>query len=185
MLVEEFMKIKGKVAFSRAECNLLKISYPLSTGWKKLELAIPYEDALRLIGEGKYNKVVRRGLKRNGAKRIEKLNNELRSLVTKGVVGKIRTGLPTLKEQQMTDDFYKSDAWLKLRYRVLTAHKQLCMLCGRTPNDCGSSLHVDHIVPRSLDKNKELEFENCQLLCRDCNLGKSNLDTQDFRPRKK
>ena len=177
--------MKGKKAFTRAECLLLKIDYPLTTGWTKKDLAIPYEEANRLITPGKYKKATRKGMTKRGAKKIERLNNELRSLVSKNVVGKIRTGLPTLKEQQMTDDFYSSEVWRKLRYRVLSAHRQVCMLCGRTPNESGSSLHVDHIVPRSLDRSKELDFENCQLLCKDCNLGKSNLDTEDFRPKHK
>jgi X-X-X-Leu-X-X-Gly heptad repeat protein len=43
------------------------------------------------------------------------------------------------------------------------------------------ALHVDHIKPRSLYPARALDPENLQVLCRDCNLGKSNKDATDWR----
>jgi len=41
---------------------------------------------------------------------------------------------------------------------------------------------VDHIKPRSKFPELELVFDNCQVLCNSCNMGKSNNDYTDFRP---
>jgi len=43
-------------------------------------------------------------------------------------------------------------------------------------------IHVDHIKPRSKFPELELVFDNLQVLCDDCNIGKSNVDSTDFRP---
>lgn len=77
------------------------------------------------------------------------------------------------------DSFYKSKAWLDLRYRVLNKYGHRCQLCGA--NNSQSSLHVDHIKPRSKYPHLELEFDNLQVLCEKCNFGKSNKYEDDFR----
>ena len=55
---------------------------------------------------------------------------------------------------------------------VLMRDGAKCRLCGATPQS-GSTLHVDHIVPWSLGGQTVLE--NLQILCEQCNIGKSNL----------
>ena len=77
--------------------------------------------------------------------------------------------------------FYWSDEWRALRYQVLKEHGGCCMLCGRTARH-GVTIHVDHIKPRSKYPQLELERSNLQVLCDDCNLGKSNHDEVDWRP---
>ena len=67
--------------------------------------------------------------------------------------------------------FYSSQKWLNLRYNFLMKSDRVCVLCGST-ND----LHVDHIVPRSLDQSLSLMESNLQILCKSCNFGKSNKD---------
>ena len=52
--------------------------------------------------------------------------------------------------------------------------------CERSPID-GVKLHVDHIKPRSKYHELELDFNNLQILCEDCNLGKLNINEEDFR----
>jgi len=74
-----------------------------------------------------------------------------------------------------SDNFYESPAWQKLRYETLKKYRKCC-LCGSTGN-----LHVDHIKPRSLFPNLELEASNLQILCKRCNLAKSNRDAEDYR----
>ena len=80
------------------------------------------------------------------------------------------------------NDFFKSQKWQRLRYEVLCKSNMSCELCGASRRN-GAELHVDHIEPRSLRPDLELEVDNLQVLCKACNLGKSNLDNTDFRPR--
>lgn len=78
------------------------------------------------------------------------------------------------------DGFYESRAWLDLRYRVLQKSGGSCKLCGcrATPEN---PIHVDHIKPRSLHPELALIESNLQVLCKSCNLGKSNKDSTDWR----
>lgn len=76
--------------------------------------------------------------------------------------------------------FYDSDAWKQVRYRVLQKHGARCLVCGATRRD-GVRLHVDHIKPRSLHPELELEESNLQVLCEPCNIGKLNRDETDWR----
>lgn len=62
----------------------------------------------------------------------------------------------------------------RLRWKVLNRDNHTCQSCGKSPaNQLGTTLHIDHIYPWS--KGGETVIENLQLLCSDCNLGKSNL----------
>lgn len=75
-------------------------------------------------------------------------------------------------------DFYTSWEWAKLRFEVLKAYGAICMCCRATEN-----LVVDHIKPRSRFPELEWNFDNLQVLCDQCNRGKSNDDYTDFRPK--
>lgn len=77
-------------------------------------------------------------------------------------------------------DFYKTPRWIKLRYLVLREYGKRCCMCGRTPDD-GVAIQVDHIKPRSKYPDLQWNWDNLQVLCRDCNLGKSNYYTDDWR----
>lgn len=76
-------------------------------------------------------------------------------------------------------DFYRSKAWRDLRYKALKLYGRQCMCCGAKPPSV--VLHVDHIKPRSKYPELELDITNLQILCEDCNLGKSNKDEIDYR----
>jgi hypothetical protein len=76
--------------------------------------------------------------------------------------------------------FYRSGRWIALRYEVLKKHGGKCQCCGASPRD-GAILHVDHVKPRSKFPELALCLENLQVLCSDCNLGKSNTDSTDWR----
>lgn len=71
------------------------------------------------------------------------------------------------------DKFYISPEWRELRYKVLDTYGNRCMACGRSPRN-RVVIHVDHILPRSIYPELALIFENMQILCEDCNQGKSN-----------
>ena len=78
------------------------------------------------------------------------------------------------------NNFYHSSEWKELRYKKLTSyvrtHGRLCECCKTTTN----KLHVDHIKPRSLRPDLELDITNLQVLCEVCNVGKSNVDASDW-----
>lgn len=77
-------------------------------------------------------------------------------------------------------DFYWSDEWRAVRYVALRRSRGVCELCASGPQP-GKPLHVDHIKPRSKYPELELDPTNLQVLCADCNLGKSNTDEIDWR----
>jgi 5-methylcytosine-specific restriction endonuclease McrA len=79
-------------------------------------------------------------------------------------------------------DFYKSPGWKKARHDALKASEGRCDLCGR-PASKKVRLHVDHIKPRSKRPDLALDINNLQVLCQDCNLGKGNRDSTDWRRR--
>lgn len=74
-------------------------------------------------------------------------------------------------------NFYKSLEWRVLRSKVISTYGRQCMLCETRFGE----MHVDHIKPRSKYPRLELEFNNLQVLCKKCNLDKSNLHEIDFR----
>ncbi len=86
----------------------------------------------------------------------------------------------TKSKKKYPDSFYASDAWRKLRYKALKLYGRQCACCGAKPPQV--VLHVDHIKPRSTHPELELDIKNLQILCEDCNLGKSNTDCIDYRP---
>lgn len=56
--------------------------------------------------------------------------------------------------------------------RAQVLRNQRCSQCGRTPDEDGVKLHVDHKVPK--DWGGSDEIENLQALCAECNEGKKN-----------
>lgn len=76
--------------------------------------------------------------------------------------------------------FCSTAVWKELRYRVLKASSGKCSLCGASASG-GAVLHVDHIKPKSLFPDLALDESNLQVLCADCNIGKSNKDDTDWR----
>ncbi|MBY6095369.1 HNH endonuclease [Ferrimonas balearica] len=77
-------------------------------------------------------------------------------------------------------DFYRSQAWLTLRAQAFIHFGNHCACCGAKAGP-DVALQVDHIKPRSLYPELALELDNLQILCRDCNLGKSNRFTTQWR----
>ena len=77
------------------------------------------------------------------------------------------------------ETFYQSKEWREVRYKAFKLHGRKCLCCGESPPN--TVLHVDHIKPRSKYPELELDINNLQILCKDCNLGKSNYDCIDYR----
>ena len=78
--------------------------------------------------------------------------------------------------------FYQSSDWKRIRHDALKSSEGRCDLCGR-PASRSVRLHVDHIIPRSVRPDLALDINNLQVLCADCNLGKGNSDSTDWRRR--
>ena len=79
----------------------------------------------------------------------------------------------------MDKRFYDTQEWMRLRYKALKLLGRRCSCCGAQGQEI--EYHVDHIKPRSKYPNLELDLSNLQILCRACNLGKSNTDEIDWR----
>ena len=58
-----------------------------------------------------------------------------------------------------------------LRMQILRRDHERCRMCGTSAAD-GTTLHIDHVLPVS--RGGQTVPENLQVLCADCNLGKSN-----------
>jgi len=86
-----------------------------------------------------------------------------------------------LSPRPRQESFYQSEAWREARYKALRHSDGRCQLCGRSKRADGVILHVDHIKPRSRFPELALDVANLQVLCEDCNLGKGNSDTVDWR----
>jgi hypothetical protein len=91
--------------------------------------------------------------------------------------------VPDTPENQFvkSDDFLRSFEWRKVRMQALKKYGPKCMCCGATPAT-GAVMNVDHIKPRKLFPSLALDVNNLQILCHDCNHGKGNWDTTDWRP---
>jgi hypothetical protein len=78
-------------------------------------------------------------------------------------------------------DLYNSREWQRLRVKIIEEQNGECQMCGRSHKKHGITIHVDHIIPLSVDWSKRLDESNLQLLCEDCNLGKGNRYSTDWR----
>ena len=83
--------------------------------------------------------------------------------------GKNKTRLRRLNEQSMMKEFV---GW---RDEVKEFYNNVCAKCGG-----GDKLHIDHIEPLSLGGDHAIY--NMQVLCRSCNITKSNRNSTDYRP---
>lgn len=83
------------------------------------------------------------------------------------------------KAKRVRDTFYYSEEWIALKKIVYGFYKPICMKCGVK----NTETHVDHIKPRSLHPQLSLDPKNLQILCKDCNLEKLNLNDIDYRPK--
>lgn len=90
---------------------------------------------------------------------------------------KRRTKLATVKKQRAFDP--SSRKWLALRFSILRKFGWACMACGAKPPL--AVIQVDHIKPRSKYPHLTWEASNLQVLCKECNIGKSDTDETDFR----
>lgn len=78
--------------------------------------------------------------------------------------------------------FYKSWRWKELRLIALDTYGRRCVSCGAAPSaDNSVVLNVDHIKPLRFNPELALDLSNLQVLCQDCNQGKSWFNENDYR----
>lgn len=119
------------------------------------------------------------GLYRRGAKDDQRMKWKREvTLYFLGVLRNIEAERDRVEREN--SKFYSLNPWRELRYRVLKNGDGRCSLCGVSAKD-GAILHVDHIKPRSLFPELALDERNLQVLCSECNIGKSNKDETDWR----
>lgn len=73
-------------------------------------------------------------------------------------------------EPSLKKELFESEDWKFLRAYALRRDNYTCQHCG-TRN---VRLHVDHKIPITVDWSRRLDLLNLQVLCEDCNVGKSN-----------
>lgn len=74
--------------------------------------------------------------------------------------------------KEEADTFYNSWEWKRIRYQVLKERGARCSICGA--DNTNARIVVDHIKPLRQYPELALEKSNLQVLCDDCNKGKSN-----------
>jgi len=82
--------------------------------------------------------------------------------------------------KRVSNGFYRSAEWARLRYDALEASEGKCELCGRSGKD-ETTLHVDHIKPIKKHPHLARDPSNLQVLCAACNWGKGNRYDTDWR----
>ncbi len=137
----------------QADFESHRLTSPLMSKHRDLGWAWKGDDVYEQFGKS------RRKIKRKERKRGKKMSRRQKLLHAPGYI------------------FYQSKAWLRLRMKVLAEYGRKCMKCDAV----GVEIHVDHIQPRSTHPHLSLSFSNLQVLCRDCNMEKSNLHSTDYR----
>lgn len=82
----------------------------------------------------------------------------------------------TKKRAAIRNGFYSSWEWAEVRYEAFKRYGRKCAVCGSSTN-----LVADHIKPRALYPELQLDINNLQILCSLCNRGKGRRDETDWR----
>lgn len=178
MNLHEYLQRRAKnrniSALTKKEADLMSIPWPLPKGWPKRYGKLLIDDALLVLLDDAFKKRRDKVIKLRAEKKAGKKN-----------VKNLAVNTTFSQEEKKPkiygyDGFYATREWRELRYRALVVNGAKCQCCGATRYD-GVRLHVDHINPRSKFPELQLELSNLQVLCEDCNLGKSNKDSTDWR----
>lgn len=87
-----------------------------------------------------------------------------------------KTKVDYMKKYLVTDVFYNSKLWLKLKIIIYKSIGKECLKCGSKDN-----IEVDHIKPKSKYPKEIYNILNLQILCKKCNKEKSNKYIKDYR----
>jgi 5-methylcytosine-specific restriction endonuclease McrA len=154
-----------------------------------VDLPDPDSDALKKLGFSAYERAIYGVLHEHRGKPLiiseireilgvdpgeqEHLNRRLRELYREFEIARKRQGKKTTYELIGRLDSPKAALGaISKTDRAYVLRNQRCSQCGRTPDEHGVVLHVDHKIPRDWGGTNDLE--NLQALCSECNEGKKN-----------
>lgn len=86
---------------------------------------------------------------------------------------------PAYRAGMTSFEFCRTREWMSARQQTLMRYGPVCQCCG-ADRASGTIMQVDHIKPRSRFPALELDLENLQVLCRECNIGKGTTE-KDWR----
>lgn len=84
---------------------------------------------------------------------------------------------------RVKDNFTRTPEWRYLRRCALLIYGNECHQCYEQGSR-KKSLHVDHILPKSMYPHLSMDITNLQVLCEECNTQKNNIIFEDYRPEK-
>lgn len=180
----------GKGGWTKKQLVALGVEWPPTKGWKKIVIghALTDEKVRAFEGVTKSNDQIINKVSKDDKKdwSWKPENKDIPAIKVKSSKKNKNRGKKKANRKRVSkfdnDQFYTSRDWRELRVRVLEKYGCKCMMCGESPKDHSIVIHIDHIKPRSKYPELSLEFSNLQLLCENCNLGKSNKFSTDWRP---
>ena len=189
LLIRQGASDKG--GWCAAQLRMIGVAWPPTTGWmravEKKRVEISESDAAIFVGYGAGT------ASKSAVRRANRVNRKASKAAKKA-----GDTAPAQKAFSASDwhpvqqiiaaqvaaapkvSFYESREWRELRYKALVKYGPVCQCCGAS-RATGAVIHVDHIKPRSKFPERMLSLDNLQILCADCNLGKSNKDDTDWR----
>lgn len=155
-------------AYFAAQIKALGFDYPPQKGWLKNAIGIEItEDQQKIFEAGATGRKEARAV-------AYKSNREIAMQLVK------KTKKKKSKTFVSSDNFLSSYDWRKLRMEALKKYGAKCQCCGATPTT-GAVMNVNHIKPRKFFPELALSLSNLQVLCHECNHGKGNWDSTDWR----
>lgn len=163
--------------YCAAQLKMLGISFPLVSGWKDKAIGrlISFEakDAFEAGAVSKSQARKKAKSVRSESKKATKnRRHEEKRVLAFVASSKINPASP---------EFLLSFEWRAVRMQAIKKYGAICQCCGASPAT-GAVMNVDHIKPRKTHPHLALVLDNLQVLCHECNHGKGNWDTTDWRP---
>lgn len=195
MNLTEYLRLRGRhPALSRKETLVIGIPYPLPRHWPKHYADVDIPPA---AFEAKAASKLSTSEKKKSS-RARKAENLLKKDAQKVKLQKwfgVQVSIPEVKVKKIakpklpwsgvqidvtSDSFLQSYDWRRVRMVALKRDGARCACCGATPAT-GAVMNVDHIKPRKTHPHLALDVNNLQVLCHECNHGKGNWDSTDWR----
>lgn len=83
------------------------------------------------------------------------------------------------KRDKEANAFYHSKQWTNLSQSLKRQAYFTCECCGHT-YDKPRYLITDHIVPRRIDKRKQIDRDNLWVICQECHYWKTRLENKVY-----